>query len=196
MIDAHLRATERRALQDTTPQAREAEILARLRAGGRDPRRRPAAGDLVQNRFDQQRIVVDVWPKIVTADVGPRGGRILRGALVERLEMRAGGEWMFLALRVRGSTSWNRQGDEHVWEVGIAGFRDLPSVPGCIWTILPGRFANDMAAALEDRGEDAPTVVEFAHAQDRARRAGPIESRPLGVWRKWAREGRVLELGT
>lgn len=193
MIDAMGRAFARAAAQGD-PQARERELLARIRAGGRDPRRRPSAGDLVVNVHGSARRVHQVWPLVVAADVGPKGGQLLRGAVIERIELRAGGEWIYVALRTSASA---RQRDQEIWGMPVwpAGL-NLPSAPGCLWAVLNGRWHDELAESLEDRGEDAPSSVEFRWADAAGKVAGPVAQRPLGVWRRWARDGRVLEMRT
>ncbi len=182
MADSSLRSLERAAASDPLAAARLIE--ARIRAGGRDPRRDPEAGDWLVG--DTRRAVNKTWPRVVAPD------ELGRMTVVAR-PMHSGADWP------RPDVQDLRVGDEVLsvepYEIHSTGETVLT------WHVQARRYHDDEWTSLLTYSRPATReskllpveAVEWEWLE--ARRTSLPQRSTIGAWRRWAKRATVERVG-
>lgn len=217
MADAALRDAERALAADPSdPEAAARWVKEHLRAGGRDPRRDPRAGDVVEDVDGAVRTVVGSWPMALRCTVEAWGNRAeLERALGRSLEPGTGG--ITLERASPGRTPRPREvsrvtlpeGRLVAWGVSREfdpgrGERVLRShylaLIGRDWVRVDGYYdvlPHLIQAPAAVRAQQTVYVLgewSLAGARDISPHHSPARTIERSSWRSWAKGGTVLRV--
>ena len=188
MTDARLRDLERAARHD--PSAAEAHAVETIRAGGRDPRRDPHAGDNVAGR-----IVVRTWPAVLTAEVHvrllPAGDPTLivlpQGTLIHQVAEIGSGRCRLEARQTETHDVRSHRAVFGADTVDLTVWRSYGLDLGVDWLMARTRpTAKGDPAGVRD--------VEYWAREAGGECIQRHRQIMLGSWRDWAKRRRVLRV--
>lgn len=201
MTDQTLRSLERVAGDDQA--AAERLITERIRAGARDPRRDPRAGDEVESEAGLDRVsggrhVLRTWPQRLGCEVrvAPISWTVMAGSQVHVSESRL----LPVGTLVRrvshdgleAEFRLDRHGRREAWVTCVVA---APLNDG-LWPLLePVVYSRDGVRAEARVWSVCWSTVDAASATPASRRITGHEI-SLDAWRRWAKRGTVRRVGS